>query len=81
MPLYNSNENNLMSALEDAYREMQEGNLDKFRKAQRERARNNREPDEEKVTVKQEPKKKEFDASMKPVQRLKTRHKRKGEGL
>ena len=82
MPIYNSNENDILASLEKTYKDMlDEGNLDKFKKAQRERAQNRMNPDEEKVDIKPEPKKKEYDAPEGKVQRLKTRHKRKGEGL
>ena len=112
MPLYNSNENDLLSSLEETYRDMiQEGGdpLDKQRamnqagrrglqrggaKPQEDdnaarRARLKQkfgkriggDADEEEVKLKKEPEKKKYDAEPKTIKRLKTRHKRKGEGL
>jgi hypothetical protein len=56
-------------------------NLDKFRKAQKERRENRKNPDEEKVSVKPEPKKPVYDAPAQKTKVLKPRKMRKGEGL
>jgi len=80
MPIYNSEENKILSSLEDAYKGMIDEGLEKFKKAQAERRRNRMDPDEEKVEVKSE-KPPVYDAEAGPTKKLKTRKMRKGEGL